>query len=366
MKSTLQVETVAVIMSGNFTQRGEPAILDKYTRAKHAVMAGADVVIELPTVFATANAELFAKGGVKIMNAMGFSEGLCFGVESGSSQDFYSLANMLNDETKEYKKAIKEQLSTGVSLAKAKIEALKITGKEFDEKLISTPNNILGLEYTKALLLENSKTKIYPFIRQGDHNDKKLKKGETSATSIRQAILDKKTKKVKPCVPKFVYADLNGYPLDFDKLISCSVLKATEEDLKQVLDCTEGLENRIKALSKNNCSVEKLVEKVSTKRYSKSRIRRILLANFLGINKEFVLECLSSPLYAKILAVNQDKKDIISQLNKTSSIPLLTRKSDADKLSKTAKKCFMIDVLAQDLYNLATNDDKNENFMMLV
>ena len=114
MKNTLGAEKVVVIMSGNFTQRGEIAILDKFTRARHAVIAGADVVIELPTVFATANAESFAKGGVKIINDLGVASGLCFGVESGKKEDYISLAKAMNNESKEFKRVLKDKLESGV------------------------------------------------------------------------------------------------------------------------------------------------------------------------------------------------------------------------------------------------------------
>ena len=119
IKNTLKAERIVVIMSGCFTQRGEPAVLDKFTRAKHAIIAGADIVIELPTVFATANAEIFAKGAINIINSLKNVDGICFGVESGDAQDYIKLANAMNDESKDFKKALKEQLDNGVSLAKA-------------------------------------------------------------------------------------------------------------------------------------------------------------------------------------------------------------------------------------------------------
>lgn len=366
MRNELQAERIIVVMSGNFTQRGEPAVLDKFTRARQAIIAGADAVIELPTVFACGNAEMFAKGAVKIINALGISDGLCFGVESGTKEEYLSLATLLNDESKEYKKALKEKLADGVSLAKAKVDALKDLGKEFNDELISSPNNVLGIEYTKALLKLNSAIEIFPMIREGDHNDLTLKDKITSASSIREILKTGKIKKVKKNVPSYVYDDLKKYPFVFDLLIMSSLIRTTPEFLATLPDCTEGLENRIKALSKDNQTVEELVKKVTTKRYPSARIRRILLSNLLGITKDLVNECLESPLYAKVLAVNQDRKDIISELTEKSSIPLITRKSDVDNLKKTAKKCFEIDVLAQDLYNLATNDNKNTNYTMFV
>ena len=353
-------------MSGNFTQRGEPAVLDKFTRARHAVLSGADLVIELPTVFATANAEIFAKGGVKIIDALNVCNGLCFGVESGDRQAYVELATAMNNESKEFKRALKEQLEGGISLAKAKFLALKSLGGEYDEKLINSPNNILGLEYTKALLKNKSKTEIYPMLRDGDHNDLTLKKGITSASSIRECLKTGSIKKAKKNVPPYVYKQLSEYPFLFDKLIMAKVISSTAEDLSKISDCTEGLENRIKALVKDNRSVETLVDKVSTKRYTKTRIRRILTANLLGITKDFIDDCLSSTLYAKVLAVNSDSMDLISLLSKQSSIPILTRKSDLSALKKTSEKCFELDVLANDLYDLVTENKQNENQMIII
>lgn len=367
IKNCLGAEKIIVVMSGNFTQRGEPALLDKFTRAKHAVIAGADLVIELPTVFATANAETFATGAVNLINSLGCVDGICFGVESGDKAAYLTLAKAMCDESKEFKKALKEKLDGGISLAKAKFEALKSLDKtEFDANLISSPNNILGLEYTKALIKNNSKIEIYPMLRDGDHNDITLKSGITSATSIRETLKTGNKKKVKKNIPKFVYEDLTEYPFAFDKLITSSVIRANTEDLAKIQDCTEGLENRIKALSKDNHTVTELVEKVSTKRYPSSRVRRILTANLLGIDKDLVLDCLKQKTYAKILAVNKDCKDLISQLCQTAQVPVLTRKSDVMLLKKTALKAFEIDVLANDLYSLATEKKTNEHQMLFV
>lgn len=367
MKNTLNADKVIVFMSGNFTQRGEPAVLDKFSRAKHAIIAGADMVIELPTVFATANAEIFAKGAIKLISSIGAIDGVCFGIESGKKEEYIALASALNDESKEFKRALKDKLDSGVSLAKAKYLAVKeLNGDIYNENIMATPNNILGLEYVKALLKEKSQIDFFPMVRDGNHNDKELKKGVTSATSIRSAIKTDKMKKIKSCVPKFVYADLKGYPFVFDKMIMSALVTTPAEKIASVLDCTEGLENRIKALEKDNRSVLALIEKATTKRYTSSRISRILISNLLGISKKTVESALSDGTYLKVLAVASDSKELISLISENSTLPVLTRKSDVVKLKKTALDCFNIDVVANDLYNLATDDNKNENYMIIV
>lgn len=367
IKSELKADKIIVIMSGNFTQRGEPAILDKFTRAEHAIRAGADMVIELPTVFATANAEIFAKGAIDILDSLNVIEGVCFGIECGEKSDFIELAIAMNNESKEFKKILKENLDRGVSLAKAKFEAVKATNEnKFDFNLVSLPNNILGLEYTKAILLKNSPIEIYPMLREGDHRDKTIKKGITSATSIRNAIKLNKKSKIKGSVPKYVYKDLTKYPFILDRLIVAEAIKNKAEEIERVPDCTEGLENRIKALVKDNKDLDLLVEKITTKRYTETRIRRILLANFLGIDKKDATTALKNGLYAKVLAVKKQSKDLISLLCDSSSIPVITRKSDVLKLSKTALSCYELDTCANDLYALASNKNTNENLMLII
>ena len=354
-------------MSGNFTQRGEPAVMDKYTRAKHAIIAGADIVIELPTIFATANAEIFAKGAINIIDGLKDIDGICFGVESGEKQEYLAIAKALLEESKEFKKALKENLDNGLSFAKARYNALEQTNNNLNLCLLSSPNNVLGIEYVKALLTLNSTIEIYPMIREGDHNDPTLKKGITSATSIREVIKTGKIKKLKKNLPKWTYQDITEYPFIFDKLIMASIVKKDSEQLSKILDCTEGLENRIKAFSKDNHTVNALIEKVLTKRYTRTRIQRILISALLDIDKKLIEGALDSNTYAKVLAIASDTgKDLISTLSKSSVIPLLTRKSDCANLKKWDEKCFSIDIKACELYSLATGVTQNENQMIIV
>ena len=355
-------------MSGNFTQRGEIAILDKYTRATHAIKAGADVVFELPTVFATGNAEIFAKGAVSIANYFDGEHVLCFGTESGTKESLLSTAKMLNEETKEFKKLYKEELKTGVSSIKAKVNALSTMNVEnLDCELLKSPNNILGIEYTKAILSFKSKLTIYPIMRKGaGYNDTELYKDISSASAIRKAILDNKLKKTKSTIPSFVYEDLPKELPNCDDLIYYSILKATKENLKNIIDCTEGLENRIKALAKTSYSLEELKDKLKTKRYTYTRISRILLSSMLGVEESFIRKCLSSELYLKVLAISKEKANLLSEFSKMTEAPIITRKSDADRLVGTSKLCFEKDVFACDVYGYVTKRKINEFEMKMI
>lgn len=367
MKNSLNAEYLIVIMSGNFTQRGEIAVMNKFKRAEQAVKAGADLVIELPTIFATANAEIFAKGAVKILSELGIDGGLCFGVESGDRQAYLELAKAMNNESKEFKKALKVELEKGISLAKAKFNALKSLGNDtLDERIINYPNNVLGLEYTKAILSTTNRLEIYPMHRDGDHNDTSLKKDITSATSIRQYLKVGKGAKIKKYLPKYTYQALTPYPCKIEDVIIAHAITTPTEKMALLPDCTEGLENRIKALVKNNTSYSELIEKVATKRYTHARVSRILTANLLGITQGLIDRCLSDELYAKVLAVNNNSKHVLNELVSKSRIPVLVRKSDLSALKKTAEECFNIDALANDIYNLVSSENNNENYTVFV
>lgn len=367
IKDELSPDTLVVLMSGNFTQRGEAAILDKFTRAEQAIKAGADVVLELPTVFATANAELFATGAVKILNDTHAVDGLCFGVESGTVEDYFSAARALLSESKDLKALIQKGLDEGLSPAKARYNAVKtLGGEEIKEELLSSPNNVLALEYTKAVLKLSSPITLYPLLRTGDHNDGKLHKGITSARSIREQLKKKKIRAIKSCVPPYVFSALPDKPLDFSNLTMARLYQESAESLAGILDCTEGLENRIKALIVDNPDLEVAVDKIATKRYTYARVRRIVTAALLGIREKTVLRALQTPLYTKVLAVAEDKKDAIRALSEKAEAPVLTRKSDYSKIKKGAEDALAVDALAGNLYGLVSGKKQNEYQMLVV
>ncbi len=367
IRQEFNADKILVIMSGNFTQRGENAVMDKFTRARHAIFAGADIVIELPAIFSVANAEIFASGAVKILKDLNVVDSLCFGVENGTAEEFLNAGQIMLKESKELKSLIKKELETGVSPVKARYNAIKkanLTG--FDEKLIATPNNILALEYAKAVIKTGANFNLLPIVRDNIHNDTRLKKGITSATSIRASLQKKKTGALKKCMPKFVYKDLPKTPYDFSEILMAKLYTEDAENLAQILDCTEGLENRIKALIKDNINYGSALEKISTKRYTLARIRRIIVSNLLGIKEKLVFKALDTSLYAKVLAVSENSKDLISLLNEKSDIKILTRKKDFAEVKKQAQEVLNIDVLANDLYNLTSKNRTNEYFTEIV
>ncbi|MBO5712755.1 MAG: nucleotidyltransferase family protein [Clostridia bacterium] len=365
INDTLKPDYTVVILSGNFTQRGEPSVVDKYTRAVWAIKAGADAVIELPTVFATSTAELFGSGAIKLINALPFNKEICFGAENDNVEGLINLAKFMLDETPEFKQILKGELDKGEPLLKARITALKETlGDKIDTSFLDSPNNILGLEYVKAILKNNYDIKINALRRLGSgYNDDKLNANLSSALAIRKAIENGTA--IDGNIPSYVLNDLPTHLPNVDKEIYYSILTSSLLDIKSTLECAEGLENKIKTLSRECTNVEDILARLKTKRYTDARLRRILLATMLKISGNFIKECLNSDLYLKVLAINKNKPEILSVLS-NSKYPIITRKSDAKNLTGTALKCFEKDVLASDIYTGATGKKLNEFDMKIV
>ena len=368
IKEHTDCDKLLVLMSGNFTQRGENAVENKFVRAEWAIKSGADMVVELPSVFATANAEIFATGAVKLLTDLNSVNELCFGVESGSEDEYLSTAAALLNESKKFKAALKEELDSGVSFAKAKFNAVKrVFGDEIKDELLSSPNNILALEYAKAKLKIDSPVALVPVTRFGEtsHNDKKASGKIGSALSIREALKTGDKKTVKKLVPDYVFKSLPDSPYDFSQILMAALYTSSAEKLSEITDCTEGLENRIKALIKDTSSYDAAVEKIVTKRYTYARVKRITVNNLLNISEKLVLSALKTPLYAKVLAIRSDAKDMISEISVNSSIPLLTRKKDYAEVKKTAALCLETDDLSNDLYSLITKEKFNPYQMII-
>lgn len=366
-KNLLNPDYLIVVMSGNFVQRGEMAILDKYTRAEMAIKAGADIVIELPTIFAISNAENFAYGGIKLLNDLKIVDNISFGSESGNIDLLNKFANFFLNESDEYKKTLNSFLKEGTSFPTAVTNTLKelfknddsISNNELQE--IYTPNNILGIEYIKNLISLNSNISPITFKRENMEDF-------SSAHSIREAIYSNELNKIKSFVPDFVFTKLetlkNNLPNfnQLDLLIREKVYNLTNEELENIYDVSEGLHNRIKkeAFIKG----ETLDKQIKTKRYTLSKIKRILLNILFNISKDVFNEAKQVSSYAKILAINEDKKDILSIIKAKSDIHLLTRKSDYDKAeNKDFYNILKIDILSNYIYSILSNtydctDDK--------
>lgn len=345
-KKRTNADAVLCVMSGNFVQRGEAAVLGKYKRAKHAVFAGADAVIELPAVFATSCAEIFAKGAVKLLNAVPDVKYLAFGAENANTTDFLRVAERLNSEPKEISDRIKAFTDRGESFVKARSAAWK---NFYEEEFPASPNDILGTEYAKAILSFSADIAPVAIERKGGgYSDTTLLSELPSATALRTALKSEKKAALKSRLPEYVFRDLpntleNGL-LAAEKL---ALIGKSKTEIARVLDCTEGLENALKREADGNNG--NIVETLTSKRYTSSRIRRILLQNLLGIDGEFIKECLRAPLYLNLLAVKKDGGEILSALGK-SKFPLVAKTNDKFSLTGTARGAFDVDERADKTY----------------
>lgn len=365
IRQTSGCDKILCVMSGNFTQRGEASVFHKRVRARHALENGADAVIELPAAFSVSPAELFARGAVKLINDIPCVTTLAFGCESGNKEAFLSAARETLREDKAFKAALQKSMKEGTSYIRARNEALLALGGEIDEALLSAPNNILGIEYCRSLLLANSAIEPLPLLRTGaGHTDEKVYKDLSSATALR-GILGEHTRAAKKALkrnlPASVYADALTYRENcYKTAATCALLRAAPERVAQTPDCSEGLENRLKSMARSNPDYDALIEKTVTKRYTRTRLKRILAQNFLGVTTKDVKDFLNAPLYRNVLAVKKESAEELLAALSEGNYPAITRRSDYSLLSKDARSCFALDVRANDLYNVLTATHTNE------
>lgn len=354
---------VIVIMSGSIMQRGEPALLDKWTRARLAVDNGADLVIELPAAFSLRSAQYFASGAVALLQACGCVSTLSCGTENPAT-DFTALASALTST--ECSKLLQEKLQQGLSYAAASEQALqKLTGQKIQ---LNTPNDILALEYSKALL----KTAIKPIFIQrqhADYNDTDISGNIASATAIRQALLDAKTANIAQAVPADVNQKLISLPYNFAfsrqmlwLLISYRLRMLTSQQIALSCQCSEGLENVLKR-AESCTSLAEAVAECSGKRYPASRIRRLLLQLLLHHKAEDFPQ--AEPAYLRILAFNEQGRSLLKDIKKNSSLPLLTKlgRNPFRNQSKAFRQQLELDIAASDLLALLQQRPSGSDFL---
>ena len=252
-KRKADADRVVVIMSGSFVQRGEPAIFDKWTRTAAALKNGADLVLELPVLFAAANAEAFARGAVRLLTESGIVDTLAFGSESGNLQELQEAAKILANETEEFQRLLKELLGEGLSYPAARAKVLE-TLSQINSDILSKPNDILGLEYLKALDYYSSPILPLTIRRKGDYNSLSLSNGYASASAVRKALTEENSTEAMLHLPENTHdlynkaLSIGTAPVFWDALMPALHYKlrtTSIEELKEIAEVTEGLENRI-------------------------------------------------------------------------------------------------------------------------
>lgn len=360
IKITESTHTVAV-MSGHFLQRGEIALYDKWSRAANAVQAGVDLVIELPSLFACSSAEHFAKGAILTLNAIG-CHSFCFGSEQGSLAPLAAAAEQLLYESPEFKETLKSHLKAGASYPTARQLALN---NRKDSCLSFTSNNILGIEYLKAALETKSAMSPYTIQRiSANYNDTQLTGSISSATAIRQSLLNPKFdwESLKICLPNNTWQTITALSEEKALVIQEQAYQAilyqllTEpiSQLSEIHEFSEGLHHRILEKARSSKSLDDLLSATKTKRYTRTRIQRCLMNLLLKRKKDFVMPLLKteSAPYIRVLAYNQKGREILRYVKKHSETPLMTNPSRFKEWTPERRCFFEEDVKSTDVFRL--------------
>lgn len=361
-KELAHADAVVIVMSGNFVQRGIPAIMPKQMRTEIALKSGASLVIELPPAYATGTAEQFAYGAVSLLDKLECVDAICFGSECGDIHALEEIAEILSEEPQAYKELLQDLLKTGLSFPVARQRALQAIypEKEFD-RILDSPNNILGIEYLKAL--RRLQSKIVPLTlprKMSGYHDTELKDNYSSASAIRNLIEEHRFTELEGqlpqgCIEYFFQNFEQRFPIyanDFSLLLKYRLLNETKTSLAKYADVSEELANRIFNQRNQFENFDQFCTLLKTKELTYTRISRALLHIILGIKKEDYAEI----EYAHVLGFSLKDATVMSTIKKYSSIPLLTKLTTTKELSKQANDLLTKDIYVSNLYEAVLAD----------
>ena len=327
---------IVCLMSGNFVQRGTPAIVDKMCRAKAAVQSGADLVLELPVTYSLSSAEGFAAGGVRILS--GFCNTLCFGAETADSEKLLTIADTLLQE--DFIHILKEHLQQGVSFPAAREAALLEMGH--DAAMLKQPNNILAVEYCKAILAQKSSMQPMPILRQGSYHDELPDDENPSATSIRTLMPGGDWERYVPKEARPCFQNATLHTLDAgERAILMRLRTMTDDEFEALPYGSEGLWRKFMHASRKEATVEAIISAVKSKRYTRTRLDRMLMCAFLGITEKDLAQDVP---YIRALAFNDRGRDILKQAR--NHVPILNIGQSAEHPYVT------LEIRCDDLYGL--------------
>lgn len=327
-RTLTKADYLIVVMSGNYVQRGAPAMFDKYTRAHAALQNGADLVLELPPAVSTASAEYFAKGAVALLEDTGIVTDLCFGSECGELTELMPIASFLAEEPEEYQLFLRQELKKGSSYPKARTEAFWQCGHSVSTALLSEPNNLLGIEYLKALIRTESSVRPHTLKRLGAHYHTQhlIKDGPASASAMRAMLLQNQgaftPEFLKHFPSKELYQAYEGkFPLTEDafSLLLIERLRRNPEELFQnYFDVTEELSNRIRNCLDDFQSFSQFTDHLKTKNLTRTFVSRALFHILLNITEYEPSKIL------RVLGFRQDAVALLQQLARYGRLPLVT------------------------------------------
>ena len=340
---------VVAVMSGNFVQRGEPALMHHTVRTKAALECGIDLVLQLPSVYAVSSAQSFARAGVEILDGTGIVDWLVFGSECGNTDKITEAAELIySDKIKPF---ISDELDKGITFAAARENALRKISPECAD-IIQSPNNILGVEYAAALKRINSKIIPLTFARVGAEHDSSESNGEIASASLVREFI-KSRREFADFVPDKAEAIYRNASISDIKLVENAILyklkTTTAEALSFAPDVSEGIENRIINAAKEAKTLEELYTLAKTKRYTHARIRRIIINHFLCVTAEDA--AISAP-YIRVTGFGEKGAELIRMLKKTAKLPVITKASDVAGAGVNAQKIFSLECTASEIFSL--------------
>lgn len=375
-KQETNAQYIVAVISGNFVQRGNTSIVNKWVKARMALLNGVDLVIELPTVYSISSAENFAEGAIKIFNSLGVVDTISFGMEASDISTLNNIANVLYSEPKEYITMLGHELKKGNSFPKARENALMMYLNDIKRyaNVLSGSNNILAIEYLKAM--KKTKSTITPIGIKREkvlYNDKYIVDEFASATAIRKMLMTNQLNDISKVMPRNSYLKLgeelkNGhYVIDlsrFEKEIIYTLRKMSVADVARLPDVSEGLETSIKNAADSCNTLEELINIVKTKRFTQTRIQRILLYALLGIDKKKMETSRKITPYVRVLGFNNKGKELISEmmnLNPKLNVVTSVKKYIDEVANKNLKEMLETDILATNIYTLGYHSDSYSN-----
>ncbi len=312
---------IVCLMSGNFVQRGAPAIFDKSLRAQAALLSGADLVLELPTNYALSSAEGFASGGVKILSH--FCDYLCFGAETGNKENLLSTAKALLSP--DFSTALRAELDKGISFPAARQSALESIGS--DASLLTKPNDILALEYCKAILVQDSTMEPLPIYREGSYHDNLPDESNPSATALRNLAINGQD--FLPFVPKTTQSVFENAPIHTiaagERAILAKLRTMTDDAFASLPYGSEGLWRKFMHACRSQATLEEIITATKSKRYTRTRIDRMVMCAFLGITQQLLTQ--DAP-YVRVLGFRKNGTSILKKARQFGLFPHIGEKID--------------------------------------
>lgn len=374
-KQNADADFCVAVISGNFTQRGDTSIVDKWAKAYMAICGGADLVLELPTIYSISSAENFASGGIKLLDSLKIVDSVSFGAETNDFGALNNIANVLYEEPRAYTNILTHELKSGISYPSARQNAVMMYLNDIKRyaNILNSPNNILAVEYLKAL--KKQRSPMEPIIierKKVYYNDNRIVDDFASATAIRSMLQRKEYKDLSKVIPRSTYQILGNEMNkshtvlsieEYEKEILFQLRKMSPEQIAELPDVSEGLENPIKSAASNASTLKEFMSLVKTKRYTQTRIQRILLYALLGIDKKTMETSKKIIPYARVLGFNQNGKMLLSEISRRNpKIKMITSvKKFIDQNAKGGNKDLMkmlqLDIFATDVYTLAHKEN---------